>query len=162
MSDRYVLTTALAVTAFCLMPVRGAGAPGEETPMPEIRRATPILYLDAIEPSLDLWTRFGFQRTAEVPHGGGLGFVILEKAGVEIMLQTLASAREDDAGLAAGLAVGQGVIYFDVADLSAVEEVLRPEEIVVPRRTTSYGAEEVFIRDPAGNVLGFAEMTRTD
>lgn len=128
--------------------------------MPEIRKATPILFLETLEPALDLWERLGFTRTAEVPHGDGLGFVILARNGVEVMLQTLASARDDDPRTAAGLIAGKGAVYFDVADLAAVEAVLRPEEVLVPRRTAPYGAEEVFAADPAGNVLGFAEMKR--
>lgn len=31
-------------------------------------------------------------------------------------------------------------------------------EVVVPRRSTFYGAEEVFVREPGGNVVGFAEF----
>ena len=50
------------------------------------------------------------------------------------------------------------MVHFDVADLAAIEAVLRPEEVLVPRRSTPYGAQEVFATDPAGNVLGFAEM----
>jgi hypothetical protein len=30
-------------------------------------------------------------------------------------------------------------------------------EVVVPERETAYGAHEIFVRDPAGNVVGFAE-----
>lgn len=126
--------------------------------MTEIRRATPILYLEALEPAFDLWQRLGFERKVEVPHGDGIGFVILEKNGVEVMLQTLASAQDDEPTLASRVTPGRGVVYFDVADLAAIEAVLRPEEVLVPRRSTPYGAQEVFATDPAGNVLGFAEF----
>lgn len=128
--------------------------------MPEIRRATPILYLETLEPAFDLWQRLGFERKVEVPHGEGVGFAILETDRVEVMLQTLASARDDEARLASRLTAGRGVVYFEVADLAAIESVLRPEEVLVPRRSTPYGAQEVFATDPAGNVLGFAEFPR--
>lgn len=130
--------------------------------MIEIRRATPILYLEALEPAFDLWDRLGFERKVEVPHGQAVGFAILEKDGVEVMLQTLESARADEPRLAARLVTGQGVVYFDVTDLAAIEEALRPEEVLVPRRSTPYGAEEVFAEDPAGNVLGFAQFQRAE
>ena len=50
-----------------------------------INKVTPVLVVDAIEPVLPLWDALGFARTAEVPHGAGLGFVILSADGVEVM-----------------------------------------------------------------------------
>ena len=76
------------------------------------------------------------------------------------MLQTMDSARDDDPRLVEGLAPGQGVVYLEVTNLEAIESILEPEEIAVPRRTTFYGAREIFVRDPAGNLLGFAEFPR--
>lgn len=40
-------------------------------------KVTPVLIVPAIEPVLPLWESIGFARTAEVPHGDALGFVIL-------------------------------------------------------------------------------------
>ncbi|HUP61024.1 MAG TPA: hypothetical protein VNA69_11450 [Thermoanaerobaculia bacterium] len=40
-------------------------------------KITPVLIVPAIEPVLPLWESIGFTRTAEVPHGDRLGFVIL-------------------------------------------------------------------------------------
>jgi hypothetical protein len=31
-------------------------------------------------------------------------------------------------------------------------------DIVVPRRSTFYGADEVFAREPGGHIVGFAEF----
>jgi hypothetical protein len=31
-------------------------------------------------------------------------------------------------------------------------------ELLVPRRKTFYGAEEIFVREPGGNVVGFAQF----
>ena len=51
-----------------------------------VKRITPVLYVEEIEPCVDFWTsRFGFQKTVEVPDGGRLGFVILRKDDLEIM-----------------------------------------------------------------------------
>jgi hypothetical protein len=41
---------------------------------PVIRKSTPVLFVDAIEPSLAFWRdRLGFSVTVEVPHGDTLG-----------------------------------------------------------------------------------------
>ena len=57
-----------------------------------IKKLTPVLYVEEIEPCLDLWVnRLGFARTVEVPEGDKLGFVTLAKDGVEVMYQSRAS-----------------------------------------------------------------------
>lgn len=120
-------------------------------------KLTPVLYVEAIEPVLPFWERLGFERTVEVPEGDVLGFVILERDGVEVMYQTRASVEGDVPALA-DTPMGGSMLYFEVADLDAVETALEDVERVVPRRTTFYGADEIFVREPAGNVVGFAYM----
>jgi len=45
-----------------------------------VRKSTPVLFVDRIEPSLAFWEeRIGFARTVEVPDGDRLGFVILAR-----------------------------------------------------------------------------------
>ena len=59
-------------------------------------KITPILIVDEVEPSLEFWVnQLGFQKTVEVPEGEKLGFVILEKEGTEVMLQSRASVKKD-------------------------------------------------------------------
>jgi hypothetical protein len=59
-------------------------------------KITPILFVDAIEPSLEFWVgRLEFETIAEVPEGNRLGFVILKKGDSELMLQTRESIRKD-------------------------------------------------------------------
>jgi hypothetical protein len=44
----------------------------------KIVNVTPILIVERIEPLLDLWqNKLGFEKVAEVPHEGQLGFVLL-------------------------------------------------------------------------------------
>ena len=57
-----------------------------------LKKMTPVLYVEAIEPCLDLWVnRLGFAKTVEVPEGDKLGFVILNQGPIEIMYQSRAS-----------------------------------------------------------------------
>ena len=40
-----------------------------------LKRITPILIVDEIEPCIPFWEAVGFDRGAEVPHGDKLGFM---------------------------------------------------------------------------------------
>jgi len=123
-----------------------------------LKKLTPVLMVEKIEPCLDLWIkRLGFEKTVEVPEGSELGFVILIRDGVEIMYQSRASVAKDVPHFATR-ALGQSNIYIEVDDIDATERALKGMKLAVPRRKTFYGAEEVGIQDPAGNVVMFAEM----
>ncbi|HEX6693951.1 MAG TPA: VOC family protein [Longimicrobiales bacterium] len=124
----------------------------------QLKKITPIMQVEAIEPVLSFWTgRLGFQVTAEVPHGDHLGFVIVEKDGYEVMYQTRASV-EADAGALAGHPLAGTILFIEVDDIDAIESALADAEVLVPRRTTFYGSTEIFVREPAGNVVGFAQF----
>jgi uncharacterized glyoxalase superfamily protein PhnB len=123
-----------------------------------LRKVVPIIAVDAIEPCLPFWTdRLGFAVTVQVPHGDRIGFALLVKDGCEVMYQSRASMDADVPGVAASSA-GHGItLYIDVDDINAVERVVAGLEVVVPRRTTFYGAEEIFVRAPCGTVVGFSQ-----
>ncbi|MCU1349479.1 MAG: hypothetical protein JWO56_2509 [Acidobacteria bacterium] len=126
---------------------------------PMYKRITPILIVNAIEPVLPLWDALGFQRGPSVPHGDRLGFQILEADGIEVMYQTVASVQDDAPRVLEGPRPLRASIYIEVADLDAIEQRLPKDvPIVVPRRTTPYGARELSVLDAAGNVIGFAQF----
>lgn len=123
-------------------------------------RITTVLVVNAVEPSLAFWEgRLGFTKVAEVPHGDVLGFAMLVKDGVELMLQSEASVRDDlPAGaLDAGVPGTAAALFIEVNDLAAVEAALGDWPIAMPRRTTFYGMHEVGVREPGGHVVTFAE-----
>jgi catechol 2,3-dioxygenase-like lactoylglutathione lyase family enzyme len=124
------------------------------------KKLAPVVYVEAIEPVLAFWEKLGFERTVEVPEGDALGFVILHKDGVEVMYQTRASVQADVPALADTPMRGS-MLFFEVAKLDPVLDALEGVEHVVPRRQTFYGADEVFVRDPAGNLVGFAEFPQS-
>ncbi len=122
-----------------------------------MRKLTPVIAVDAIEPCLPFWTeRLGFSVTVQVPEGEHLGFVILQKDAVELMYQSRASAAADIPALAAGGAPGTG-LFVEVSDVDAVERALHDAEVVLPRRRTFYGTDEVCVREPGGSVVVFAQ-----
>ncbi len=124
-----------------------------------MKKLTPILLVDAIEPCLPFWTeRLGFAKTVEVPHGEKLGFVILAREGLELMYQTWDSAAADVAGATQRTTGRSAALYFEVENLDEIETALRGAEIVHPRRKAFYGATEVYAREPGGHVVGFGQM----
>lgn len=119
-------------------------------------KITPVLAVPSIEPVLPLWEALGFRRTAEVPHGDTLGFVILARDEEEVMYQTYDSIQADEPRVGKP---GPGALFVQVEDLEAIVTKLPPgTDRFIEKRTTSYGATETFVRDAAGNVIVFAQF----
>lgn len=119
-----------------------------------MEQITPNLIVESIEDALPFYVRLGFAKEVEVPHEGKLGFVILKHGGAELMMQSRASIAADVAGLEKD--AYRAMIYVRVAALAPIRDALTSWPKVVPERTTFYGAREIIVRDPAGNVLAFA------
>jgi len=121
---------------------------------------TPVLVVERVEPCLDFWVeRFGFTRQNEVPgDDGSLIFASVEKGGVEVMYQTRASVVAESPGTAGELAGHSIVLFITVDDFDAVEQALAGVPVVKPRHKTFYGSTEIYVREPGGNTVGFAQM----
>jgi len=137
-----------------------ATAQGEKTVKTiEMKKVTAVLLVEEIEPCLNFWVdRLGFTKTAEVPDGNKLAFVMLQKGATEVMYQTFASVEKDNAQLAKDMRKGPTFLYVEVDDLDAVIAALRGVPVVMPVRTTFYGAKEIGVKDPAGHFVTFAQM----
>lgn len=131
-----------------------------------MKKATALITVDAIEPCLPFWSeRLGFEVTVTVPHAGALGFAILQKGGVELMYQTRASLEADlgPGGIATGhhdligrLASSTTALFVEVDALDPIMKALTDVDVVVPRRQTFYGMDEIFVLAPCGTLVGFA------
>jgi uncharacterized glyoxalase superfamily protein PhnB len=120
-----------------------------------MKKLTPNLIVASIEACLPFWVdRLGFEKMVEVPDGDRLGFVILQRDGLELMLQSRASLAKDVAEIAAG--PHRAVLYFEVVDLGTIRHALEGWPRAAPERTTFYGAREIIVRDPEGHVVFFA------
>ena len=123
-----------------------------------MKKLTPNLIVPRIEACLPFWIeRLGFEKIIEVPEGKELGFVILRRGSVELMLQSVASVATDVPPIAAG--AHRSVLYLEVDDLAPIRKALEGWPQIVPERTTAYGAREIIVAEPAGNVVFFAEHT---
>lgn len=121
--------------------------------------ATPLLIVDEIEPCLFFWAgRLGFTKVAEVFEGNRLGFVMLVKDQVQIMYQSVASLKKDlpDVHQWLDAKKNTSVVYCKVSSIEWIEKHLDGVDVVVPRRVTDYGATEIGIKEPSGNIILFA------
>ena len=124
--------------------------------MPTFKKLSPVLVVHEAGASVDFWERLGFAKTAEVPHDDTLGFVILEKDGIEVMYQTVVSIAEDNAASADAVHAGGSCLYIEVDDLESVIRATDGAPVVVPRRTTFYGMDEIGVKEPGGHLIMFA------
>ncbi len=161
----YVMMGAAVLLAPLLM---AQSKSAKEAKPVKILRQTPILIVDAIEPHLEFYEkRLGYKRLAEVPHGGRLGFIMLEQNENHVMMQTRSSMADDLGGTAGDpasretllrAAQGNAIMMFVVVEsIDAVIESMKGIKQLVPLRTTNYGMKEIVVQDHAGFVLVFAQ-----
>jgi uncharacterized glyoxalase superfamily protein PhnB len=119
-----------------------------------------VLVVDAVEPCIRFWIeRFGLEPESEVPGDDGqLVFAIVKRGDVEIMYQTRASVLADRPAEATDLVGHSTALFITTEDLDAVERALDGVPVVQPRHKTFYGSEEIYVREPGGNTVGFAQF----
>ncbi len=128
-----------------------------------VNKVTPIMVVESVEPCLPFWTdRLGFEVTASVPHEDSMGFAMLESNGVQIMYQSRASVAADlgaaggPASLASELDGATTTLFIEIDAIDDLLPALDGVEVVVGRRQTFYGMDEIFVRAPCGTLIGFA------
>lgn len=130
-------------------------------PTPALKQLTPVLIVEAVEPCIKFWTdRLGFEVTNQVPGPDGkLVFASVQKAGIEIMYQTRASVISEDPGAARDLMGHSVALFITVADLDPVLKALDGAPVVKAKHETFYGSTEIYVREPGGNTVGFAQFS---
>src|SRR5687768_5266740 len=126
----------------------------------KISRATPVLFVDAVEPTRDFFTKLGFTVMFDVPEGDRLGFAGLEKDGVQVMVETRGNANEGTAIREISRNSRGSVVFIEVDNLDAVITALATEKAIVERHTTFYRADEISFMEPGGHVVTFARFDR--
>jgi uncharacterized glyoxalase superfamily protein PhnB len=124
-----------------------------------VKKLTPVLFVERIEPVLAFWTQhLGFVKTVEVPDGEQLAFVILQQGSSEVMYQSYASAEKEVPAIASEIRKGPTFLYLEVDDLQPIKAAIQGMEIYLPERTTFYGSREIGVKDPAGHFITFAHF----
>src|SRR5258706_11646775 len=95
------------------------------------------LIVESIESCLPFYVeRLGFEKTVDVPHEDRIGFVIMKRGELELMMQSRASVAADIAGLA-GEAF-HAALYIEVEQLAPIPKALRDWPRLMPEPMTSY------------------------
>lgn len=124
-----------------------------------IKKITPVLFAEEIEPCVKFWVdQLGFQKTVEVPDGSKLAFAMLQRGSVELMYQSYASAEKDVPAMSKWIRKGPTFLYVEVDNLDETIAAVKGAEVVMPVRTTFYGAKEIGVKDPAGHFVTFAQF----
>lgn len=123
----------------------------------KVKKITPVLLVEQVEPCVAFWERLGFAKTTEVPDGGSLAFAALGKDNAEVMYQTYASV-EKDRDAPKPFAKGPTFLYVEVENLDETIGAMKDAEVVMPVRTTFYGAKEIGVKDPGGHLITFAQF----
>lgn len=127
-----------------------------------LQHLTPVLVVNEVEPCVRFWTeKLGFTAENQVPGDNGkLVFASLKAGDVEVMYQTRASVLAERPE-AAGEFVGHStVLFITVENLNQIEKAVSGAPIVTPRHDTFYGTTELYVKEPGGNSVGFAEFKK--
>ena len=129
---------------------------------PKLDHVATIFIVNAVEPCIAFWVeRFGFIAENQVPGPDGkLIFASVKRDGIEVMYQTKASVLADNPAAAAELAGRSASLFITVSDIDAAERAALGSPVFKARHKTFYGSTEFYVRDPGGNVIGFAQFAK--
>jgi uncharacterized glyoxalase superfamily protein PhnB len=127
-----------------------------------LQHLTPVLVVDEVEPCLRFWVdRLGFTVENQVPGDNGKLVFASAKAGdVEVMYQTRTSVLAEQPDSAAELTGHSAVLFITVDDLDRIEKAVAGAPVVKQRHDTFYGSTELYVREPGGNTVGFAQFKK--
>jgi len=137
-------------------PAPPAAAVAPTGALPSIERVTPVLPVQAIEPVVSFWEGLGFVAINPSRVDGRLEFIAFAKDGLEVHYQAVETFEQQFASGSQMLGDTTALVYLAVDDLDAVIQRLGGAEVVIPRRQTAWGSDEIYVREPGGHLIGFA------
>ena len=152
-------TTILLTIAICAASLV-ANAQEKKSMSTTVKRVTPVLFVEKVEPCLKFWEKLGFQRAMEVPDGDSLAFAAVQKDGTEIMYQSFASAMKDPSASEAIKASlkSPAFLFIEIGELAPILSALKGTKLELDPHDTFYGSREIGVRDPGGHFITFAEF----
>ena len=130
------------------------------------------MMVDDIHETISFYQKtLGFEHVMSVPKdseeilfqydaGQPLVYAVIKYGDIEMMLQERESLMENVPAFKPGTATGGTLtFYFATDDVSAVAAKVKGScEIVRDLHDTFYGMREIYVRDPNGYILGFAQQ----
>jgi uncharacterized glyoxalase superfamily protein PhnB len=137
---------------------------------PVYKKITANIIVSNVNEILDFYEKIlGFSLVMAVPEGSQqvvtardaatpLGFVIIRRDDVELMLQSRKSLAKELPSLASSPVGTSFTLYIQVDDIEALYKGIKDKAVIIEDlHTTFYGAREFCIRDSGGHVLTFAK-----
>jgi uncharacterized glyoxalase superfamily protein PhnB len=128
--------------------------------LPALSAATVVFIVDAVEPCVAFWVdKLGFTAENQVPGDGGkLVFASVKKGNIEVMYQTRASVIAEDPRAASELTGRSAILFIAVDDVDLAEKAVAGAPVVKAKHKTFYGSTEIYVKEPGGNTIGFAQF----
>lgn len=125
-----------------------------------LKQLTPVMVVERVEPCIEFWVeRLGFTVRNSVPaEDGSLIFASADRDGIEVMYQTRASVVADAPALAKELTGHSVTLFITVDNIEEVERAMAGAPVLKPRHDTFYGSTELYVREPGGTAVGFAQF----
>ena len=124
----------------------------------KVKRAAPVLFVDDVAASRDFFLRAGFAVSVEIPDGSKVGFSMLERDGVQVMVESRDNSNEPAAIRARSKEARASHVFIEVDDLDAMIAALGRTEVVVERHKTFYNSDEITCQEPGGHLVTFAQF----
>ena len=124
----------------------------------KVKRAAAVLLVESVEATRDFFRRVGFEVTVEIPDGGATGFAMLERDGVQVMVETLDNGHEPQALRNVTRASRHAAVFVEVDDLDEVIAALAGEKVLVEGHKTFYNSDELTYQEPGGHLVTFARF----
>jgi uncharacterized glyoxalase superfamily protein PhnB len=126
---------------------------------------TPNLIVSDIDRSLAFYRDvLGFSVVTSVPDAAPFAFVWMQRDGVSVFLNTVASVKDEQPGIAAQTIGGTATMFMIIeAETAALgvdalfEQVKSAARVIMPLKTQFYGMREFGIEDPDGYVIYAAQ-----
>ena len=124
----------------------------------KVKRAAAVLFVEKVEPTREFFKRVGFAVSVEVPDGNTIGFAMLERDGVQVMVETRDNGHEPQALRDVTLKSRHAAVFVEVDDLDAIMAALAGEKVLVERHKTFYNSDELTYQEPGGHLVTFARF----
>ena len=124
----------------------------------KVKRAAAVFFVDRVEPTRDFFKRVGFAVTVEIPDGNAVGFAMLERDGVQVIVETRDNDHEPQALRDVTLKSRHAAVFVEVDDLDAVIASLAGEKVLIERHKTFYNSDELTYEAPGGHLVTFARF----
>ena len=154
-----IRTTALLIFTLLFSAATGQLQGQKKENNMSVNKITAVLLVEEVEPCIKFWVdRFGFEKTMEVPDGNKIAFAMIQKGNLELMYQTFDSVKKDDPNRVDVMRKGPTFLYVEVSNIDETIAALKGVPVVMPLRTTFYGAKEIGVKDPGNHIITFAQV----